>query len=34
LSGVVAGQRVSMQIGQGQKGLEVLTLALLDGRGL
>jgi CspA family cold shock protein len=30
LSGLVAGQRVRMQIGQGQKGLEVLTLALLD----
>ncbi|WP_198164833.1 cold-shock protein [Rhodoplanes sp. Z2-YC6860] len=30
LSGVVAGQRVRMQIGHGPKGLEALSLVLLD----
>jgi cold shock protein len=30
LSGLVEGQRVRMQIGQGQKGLEVQTIELLD----
>ena len=31
LSGLVEGQRVRMQIGQGQKGLEAQTIELLDG---
>jgi len=30
LSGLVEGQRVRMQIGQGQKGLEAKTIELLD----
>ena len=30
LSGLVEGQRVRMQIGQGQKGLEAQTIELLD----
>jgi cold shock protein len=31
LSGLVEGQRVRMQIGQGKKGLEAQTIELLDG---
>ena len=30
LSGLAEGQRVRMQIGQGQKGLEAQTIELLD----
>ncbi len=30
LSGLVEGQRVRMQIGQGKKGLEAHTIELLD----
>ena len=30
LSGLVEGQRVRMQVGQGQKGLEAQTIQLLD----
>ena len=30
LSGLVEGQRVRMQVGQGQKGLEAQTIELLD----
>lgn len=30
LSGLAEGQRVRMRIGQGQKGLEVQTIELLD----